>query len=129
MVIPIENLPEYSTDWIIWFAEHDPKPGAGEVLNMRAPVPLRKFESVEPVPPGARTELRVQLAGIITKAGKLQVRAILRNLTPALESAVLQDAQSWEFKPATRDGAPVDIDVVIEIPFSLPPQVARRSGP
>jgi Gram-negative bacterial TonB protein C-terminal len=129
MVIPIENLPEYSTDWIIWFAEHDSKPGSGEVLNMRAPVPLRKFESVEPVPPGARTELRVQLAGVITKAGKLQVRAILRNLTPALESAVLQDAQSWEFKPATQDGAPVDIDVVIEIPFSLPPQVARRSGP
>jgi hypothetical protein len=127
MVIPIENLPEYSTDWIIWFAEREPRPGAGEVLNMRAPIPLRKFESVEPVPPGARTELRVQLAGIITKEGKLQVRALLRNLTPALESAVLRDVGSWEFKPATRDGAPIDIDVVIEIPFSLPPQVAQSS--
>ncbi len=129
MVIPIENLPEYSTDWIIWFAEHDSNSAAGEVLNMRAPIPLRKFESVEPVAPGARTELRVQLAGVITKAGKLEIRALLRNLTPALESAVLRDAGSWEFKPATRDGTPVDIDVVIEIPFSLPPQVARSSGP
>ena len=129
MVIPIENLPEYSTDWIIWFAERDPPPGAGDVLNMRAPIPLRKFESVEPVPPGARTELRVQLAGVISKDGKLQVRALLRNLTPALESAVLRDVGSWEFKPATRDGAPVDIDVVIEIPFSLPPQVAQSSTP
>jgi len=129
MVIPIENLAEYSTDWIIWFAEREPRPGAGEVLNMRAPIPLRKFESVEPVPPGARTELRVQLAGIITKEGKLQVRALLRNLTPALESAVLRDVESWEFKPATRDGAPVDIDIVLEIPFSFPPQVARSSGP
>ena len=26
MVIPIENLAEYSADWIIWFAERDPKP-------------------------------------------------------------------------------------------------------
>jgi hypothetical protein len=128
MVIPIENLAEYSTDWIVWFAEREPKPGGGEVLNMRAPIPLRKFESVEPVPPGARTELRVQLAGIISKDGKLEVRALLRNLTPALESAVLRDVQSWEFKPATRDGAPVDIDVVIEIPFSLPPQVAQSSS-
>jgi hypothetical protein len=127
MVIPIENLPEYSTDWIIWFAERDPPPGMGEVLNMRAPIPLRKFESVEPLPPGARTELRVQLAGVIGKDGKLQVRALLRNLSPALESAVLRDVGSWEFKPATRDGAPVDIDVVIEIPFSLPPQVAQSS--
>ena len=128
MVIPIENLAEYSTDWIIWFAEREPKPGA-EVLNMRAPIPLRKFESVEPVPPGARTELRVQLAGVISKEGKLEVRALLRNLNPALEGAVLRDVQSWEFKPATRDGAPVDIDVVIEIPFSLPPQVAQRATP
>ena len=128
MVIPIENLPEYSTDWIIWFAEHDSQPGAGAALNVRAPVPLRKFESVEPVPPGARTELRVQLAAVITKEGKLEVRALLRNLTPALESAVLRDVESWEFKPATRDGAPVDIDIVLEIPFSLPPQIAQRSA-
>ena len=74
MVIPIENLPEYTADWIIWFAEHDSKPGAPDVLNVRAPIPLRKFESVEPVPPGARTELRVQIAGVITKEGKLEVR-------------------------------------------------------
>lgn len=126
IVIPIENLSEYSSDWIVWFAERDSQPGAGGALNMRAPIPLRKFESVEPVPPGARTELRVQLAGIITKEGKLQVRALLRNLTPAIESAVLRDVQSWEFKPATRDGAPVDIDIVLEIPFSLPPQVAQK---
>jgi len=128
MVIPIENLDEYSSDWIIWFAGRDSKPGASEGLNMRAPIPLRKFESVEPVPPGARTEVRVQLAGVITKDGKLEVRALLRNLAPAQESAVLRDVQSWEFKPATEDGAPVDTDVVIEIPFSLPPQVAQSAG-
>lgn len=127
MVIPIENLKEYSSDWIIWFSERNPPSGAA--LNIRAPIPLRKFESVEPVPPGARRELRVQIAGIITKQGKLVVQAVLRNnLAPALESAVLRDIQSWEFKPATRDGAPVDVDMVLEIPFSLPPQLAQSSG-
>jgi hypothetical protein len=128
MVIPIENLAEYSADWIIWFAERDAKPGA-DVLNVRAPIPLRKFESVEPIVPGARKELRVQLAGVITKEGKLEVRSLLRNLAPALESAVLRDVNSWEFKPATQDGTPVDIDIVLEIPFSLPPQVAQSSAP
>ena len=129
MVIPIENLSEYTGDWIIWFSEREPKPGAAEALNVRAPVPLRKFESVEPVPPGARTELRVQLAGIINREGKLEVRALLRNLSPAQESAILRDVKSWEFKPATRDGAPVEIDVVLEIPFSLPPQLAQSARP
>jgi Gram-negative bacterial TonB protein C-terminal len=128
-VIPIENLPEYTADWIIWFSERQTAPGVPEALNVRAPIPLRKFESVEPVPPGARTEVRVQLAGIITKQGKMEVRALLKNLTPSQESAVLRDVQSWEFKPALRDGAPVDIDVVLEIPFSLPPQRMLSTGP
>jgi hypothetical protein len=63
IVIPIENIPEYSSDWIIWFTEHDSVNDSATALNVRAPIPLRKFESVEPVPPGARTEIRVQLAG------------------------------------------------------------------
>jgi hypothetical protein len=128
MVIPIENIAEYTSDWIIWFAERSAADSA-VALNVRAPIPLRKFESVEPVPPGARTELRVQVVGVITKGGKLEVRSLLRDLAPALESAVLRDIQSWEFKPATLDGRPVDIDVVLEIPFSLPPQIARKTEP
>jgi hypothetical protein len=127
MVIPIENIPEYSSDWIIWFAAHN-GPADAAALNVRAPIPLRKFEPVEPVPPGARTDLRVQIAGVITKEGKLEVRQLLRDLTPAIESAVIRDIQSWEFKPATQDGSPVDIDVVLEIPFSLPPQLAKSEA-
>lgn len=127
MVIPIENLPEYSSDWIIWFTEHKVNDGVSPPLNVRAPIPLRKFESVDPIPPGARTEIRIQLAGVITKEGKLQVQGLLRSVSPGLEAAVLRDIESWEFKPALRDGAPMDIDVVIEIPFSLPPQIAQRS--
>ena len=48
---------------------------------------------------------------MITKAGKFDRLVLLRDLTPALESAILRDVKSWEFKPATRDGMPVDIDV------------------
>lgn len=124
MVIPIENIAGYSGDWIVWFAEREQKPGGAPTV--RAPVPLRKFESVEPVPPGARTEIRVQVEAVINKEGKFEKVILLRDLSPALESAVFRDVKSWEFKPATRDGMPVDIDVVLEIPFSLPPQIAQR---
>ena len=96
---------------------------------MRAPVPLRKFEPVEPVQPGERRDLRVQLAAIVTKEGKLDQVTVLRNLTSAWETAVLRDVQSWEFKPATRDGVAEDVDIVLEIPFSLPPQIAQRTAP
>ncbi len=127
MVIPIENIAGYTDDWIIWFAERDQKPGGAP--SVRAPVPLRKFESVEPVPPGARTQIRVQIQAVINKEGKFDRITLLRDLSSALESAVLRDVKSWEFTPATRDGVPVDIDAVLEIPFSLPPQIAQRSQP
>ena len=29
-----------------------------------------------------------------------------------MQRAVFQDVTSWEFRPATRDGSPVDVDVV-----------------
>jgi TonB family protein len=90
---------------------------------------LRKFESVDPVPPGARTEIRVQIQAVINKEGKFDRVVLLKDISPGLESAIVRDVKSWEFKPATRDGVPVDIDVVLEIPFSLPPQIAQRSQP
>ena len=43
--------------------------------------------------------------------------------------AVIQDVASWEFKPATRDGTAVDVDVVLEIPFSFSSEIAKRATP
>jgi hypothetical protein len=127
MVVPIENFEPYSGDWILWFAEKQAK--SGDSPFVRAPVPLRKFESVEPVLPGARTELRVQVSAQIKQDGKLEGLALLRTMSPAIEQAVLQDLSAWEFKPATRDGVAVDVDVVMEIPYSLPPQIAKSTQP
>src|SRR5579864_7875583 len=69
MVVPIENLPDYSGDWILWFAEREQKPGNSPL--MRAPIPLRKLEPVEPLAPGARTEFRLQISATIRKDGKI----------------------------------------------------------
>jgi hypothetical protein len=127
MVVPIENFPPYSGDWILWFAERESKPG--DTPFVRAPVPLRKFETVEPVLPGARTELRVQFAAMINREGKIGNISFLGTINPVLGQAVTQDLSAWEFKPATRDGNPVDVDVVLEIPFSLPPPIAKATQP
>ena len=90
---------------------------------------MRKFESVEPVLPGSHTELRVQVTATINKDGKIVDVKLLRSVSPGIEQAVVQDLADWEFKPATRDQVPIDIDAVIEIPYSLPPQLAKRTSP
>jgi hypothetical protein len=126
-VVPIENLPDYSGDWILWFAEQDQKPGNAPL--MRAPVPLRKLEPVETLLPGGRTEFRIQIGAVIRKDGTIDAIALLRNAGPAFAQAVIQDVGSWEFKPATRDGAPVDVDVILEIPFSFSAGIAKQAAP
>lgn len=125
MVVPIENFEPYSGDWIVWFAERQVK--AGDTPFVRAPVPLRKYESVEPVLPGAHTELRVQVAAVLRADGKLEGLTMLRSFGPGIEQAVIQDLSDWEFRPATRDNVAVDVDIVLEVPYSLPPQVAKNS--
>ncbi len=126
MVIPIENLPRYSGDWILWFAEREHK--TGDRPSVRAPIPFRKVEPLEAPVSGSPTEFRVQIVAVIKRDGKIDGIALLRTASPVLEQTVIQDLGSWEFKPATRDGVPVDVDVVMEIPFSLPPEIARHPG-
>ena len=116
IVIPIENMPVYGGDWIVWFAEKDAIPG--ETPIVRAPVPFRKVEPADP-PPTNRTSQRVQVAGVLQKSGKLSTVSVVTSAIPGLAEAVIQDVTSWEFKPATRNSAPIDVEVVIEIPFNV----------
>jgi hypothetical protein len=127
MVVPIENLPAYGGDWIIWFAERQPK--SGDAPSMRAPVPLRKFEPADRSLSRLRVEWRLQVAAVIRQDGKLESISLIRHSVPAAEQAVIRDLESWEFKPATRAEVPVDVDVVIEIPFIMPTEVARAAEP
>lgn len=127
MVVPIENLPAYGGDWIMWFAEKEPKPGENPVV--RAPVPFRKTELVEETPPANRAERRVQMAATIRADGTIGTVSLLTVTNPAVRQMVLEDTASWEFKPATRNGEPVEVEVVLEIPFNLPLVLAQRAQP
>jgi hypothetical protein len=125
MVVPIENLPAYSGDWIVWFAEHDQKLGTAPLV--RAPLPYRKFELIDTPVSSARTEQRIQIAAVVKQDGQLEDIAVLTKAAPGVTRAALEDLASWEFKPASRDGAPITVDVVIEIPFSFPQVLATRT--
>lgn len=108
----------------MWFADRQTRPG--ETPLVRAPVPLRKLEIVDRTPPADRSRTRVQFAASLGKNGKLDGVIFLTQVAPAIQRAVLQDVTSWEFRPATHDGVPVDVDVVLEIPFSLPAALAKN---
>jgi hypothetical protein len=125
MVVPMENLPVYAGDWILWFSDRESKPGETPVV--RAPVPFRKLEPVEPLSPGDRKEERIQIVALLKKDGTLHEIATPAAANDAIKRAVIHDMESWQFKPATRNGIPVDVDVVLEVPFNLPIVMARKA--
>lgn len=123
IVIPMENMPAYSGDWIMWFADRQSNTGGTPLV--RAPVPVRKVEIVDQTPASGRVGARIQLAATLRANGRLDGITLLNEASLAVQRAVSQDVASWEFQPATRDGVAIDADVVLEIQFSLPSVIAK----
>ena len=119
MVIPAVGLPEYGGEWVLWFAEQ--QPAASVAPRMSAPVPARKFSSYDPA--GTRdlpASATVQLAATIDNSGHVSGVRVLRS--PAIEPVrrkAAEELATWEFQPAMRNGEPIAVDVVVEIPFEF----------
>jgi outer membrane biosynthesis protein TonB len=50
---------------------------------------------------------------------------LLKHLDDRLDKSAEEALGKWQFQPALRDGAPVDVDAVFEIPFRLAPRTTK----
>jgi hypothetical protein len=116
VVIPIENLPAYGGDWILWFAEATPEPG--QTPSVRAPIPYRKIEMLEQS--REAKDSRLQISATLGVDGKLTDVKVLSPVSAAVQAIAVEDLSSWEWKPATRNSVPIAIETVFEISFRLP---------
>jgi protein TonB len=124
IAIQMPNVTSYSGSWIVWFAEHEQKEGAtGEV---RPPVPLRKVDP-KYVASAAADGVQgvVRLAAIIRRNGHVDTIQLLRHLDDRLDTSAMESLSKWQFEPAVRNGAPLDVDAVFEIPFRLAPKPSK----
>ena len=121
VAIQMPNVTSYSGSWIIWFAEREPLPG--QVPDVHPPLALRK---VDPKYVAAavdeKVEGKVRLAAVIRKNGHVDTVEVLQHLDNRLDLSAEEALAKWEFSPALRNGAPVDVDAVFEIPFHLAPR-------
>lgn len=112
MLLPMKGVPGYAGDWTIWFAERQ----AGTSAPMRAPLPVRKPTQQDTA--GAAPAGEVQLAGRVTMAGKIDSVSVIGGAAAIAEAAV-KDLESWQFLPALRNREPVEVDLIIDIPFGI----------
>jgi protein TonB len=125
MAIQMQNITSYSGSWMVWFAEHQPLLGAPP-LEMRPPDPLHKVDPKYIADAVLeRVEGIVRLSAVIRKDGRVDSVELLKHLDDRLDKSAEEALGKWQFQPALRDGSPVDVDAVFEIPFRLAPRIAK----
>jgi len=112
------NLNSITGSWIMRFARLNSEPGREEDIS--APEPLSK---VDPAYPISMMQDRVQgtvtLYAIIRSNGTVGDVRILDGFDARLDENARLALERWKFRPGTRNGAPVDVEAVVRVPFKL----------
>jgi protein TonB len=117
--VNMPNLTSAAGSWILRFAELNPE---GETTNvdLSAPSPIRKVDPrYPPVLMEQRIEGEVRLYAIIRADGSVDSVQVLRSVHPDLDRNSMEALVKWRFRPAGRNGKPVDVEAVVSIPFRL----------
>jgi TonB family protein len=62
---------------------------------------------------------------VIRQDGHVDSVALIRRLDERLDRSAVEALSKWQFEPALRNGSPVDVDAVFEIPFRLAPKLGK----
>ena len=120
MAIQMSNLTSYSGSWLMWYADRAAREDHADPIS--PPEPRRKVDpKYTPAAQADHVEGRVQLYCVVGRDGNVSSIELLRGADARLNRSAEEALSKWEFYPATRDGQPVDVDVVVEIPFVLAP--------
>jgi TonB family protein len=122
MAIQMPNITSYVGSWLMWYAAH----GASLQGPVSPPVAHRKVDPKYVASAVAdRIEGRIQLLCVINTNGRVGHVELVRGIDPRLDQSAMEALAKWEFSPATKSGAPIDVDVMVEIPFHLAPKVPK----
>jgi TonB family protein len=138
LAVNTPNVTSFSGSWVIRFAERrlgtrksdksiesdqedDPSRG-----KLSAPGPKHKVD-----PKYIRTaaeegvEGTVTLYAVIKTDGAVRGIELVESVDERLDASAMAALAQWQFEPATRLGVPVEVDVLVDIPFRLAPPEER----
>ncbi len=123
MLVNMPNLNSATGSWILNFSElrvnsEDPRPASSDVS---APGPLRKIDpKYPPTLINERVEGEVVLYAVIRRDGSVDSIQLVRGIDEQLDSNAMEALSQWKFRPATKQGTPVELEAIVHIPFHPP---------
>jgi TonB family protein len=125
MAIQMPNITSWSGSWLMWYSDRTLREAG--LAPIAPPVAHRKVDPKYIASAVAeRIEGRVTLACVVDKTGHVVSVELVRGIDDRLNKSAEEALSKWEFYPATRKGEPVEVDVLVEIPFHLEPRIERR---
>lgn len=117
LTLNMPNLTSAAGSWVIRFAELKDQPEKGDLT---APVAVEKVDPK--YPPDLmrdRVEGTVTLYAVIHSDGTVGSIRVLRGIDARLDENARVALSQWRFRPATKNGAAVDLEAVVHIPFKV----------
>lgn len=124
LLINLPNLTSQTGSWVLRFAELGEAgataAGGAADFALEAPVAVKK---VDPRYPGEARRQRLEgvvfLYGIIREDGSVDSVRVVRSVHELLDANAVAAFERWRFEPGRKNGVPVALEVVVEIPFRL----------
>ena len=123
MTLNMPNLNSGGGSWVIRFAELKQNEEKGDLT---APVATQKVDPAYPIELMKRNiQGTVTLYAVIRSDGSVGAVRVLRGVDDRLDEYARDALARWRFQPGTKNGAAVDLEAVVMIPFR---PVAVRTG-
>jgi TonB family protein len=124
--VNMPNLNSATGSWILNFSELRSSSDAPRVISsdLSGPVPLKKIDpKYPPTLISEHVEGEVILYAILRSDGSVDSIQLVRGLDEQLDANAMNALSQWKFRPAIKQGSPVDLEAIVHIPFHAP---ARR---
>jgi TonB family protein len=120
MLVNMPNLNSATGSWILNFSELSVNSGGPRTTSsdISGPVPLTK---VDPKYPPAlineHVEGEVVLYAVIRRDGTVDSIQLVRGIDEQLDANAMTALSQWKFRPAAKQGVPVELEAIVHIPF------------
>jgi TonB family protein len=126
MLVNMPNLNSATGSWILNFSELRTNSVGPRIVSsdISGPAPLRKVDPK--YPPSLisdRVEGEVVLYAVIRRDGSVDSIQLVHGIDEQLDANAMDALSQWKFRPAARQGTPVELEAIVHIPFH--PRIER----
>jgi TonB family protein len=123
MNVNMPNLNSSTGSWILNFAELRTNPDAPRTSSsdLSGPVPVKKVDpKYPPSLISERVEGEVVLYAVIRPDGSVDSIQVVHGIDEQLDANAMGALAQWKFRPAAKQGIPVELEAIVHIPFRVP---------